>query len=235
MSNEDTKAVEEADAEKGRRELLLRMYDQMFSDINRHIVVTWQAVGALVGSLAVFALAEKQVITVDWASALVVLIAVWVIAHMYDSSYWYNRNLVIIANIERLFLVKEDLHRVHYYFGAHRSGHKMLTHLRIQWWLGVGIAAFILLFHFFTRVFPGIGASWHSFEVGRVVPYVFGAAGSWLILNIRKKRLKSYEEFLKNSPGISVNTNGISFGVGHPAASCSQSQRANTTERREGH
>jgi hypothetical protein len=33
-------------------------------------------------------------------------------------SYWYNRNLVIIANIERQFLGRKE---IHYYFGKHRK------------------------------------------------------------------------------------------------------------------
>jgi len=73
------------------------MYKQMFNDINRHIVVIWQSVGVLLGAFTLFALVEKQVIPLDVASALLVLIAAWLTAHLYDASYWYNRNLVIIA------------------------------------------------------------------------------------------------------------------------------------------
>lgn len=43
-----------------REDLLLKMYDQMFNDINRHIMVVWQSVGVLVGAFAVFALVEKM-------------------------------------------------------------------------------------------------------------------------------------------------------------------------------
>ena len=45
--------------EDDRKEFLLKMYDQMFNDINTHILVVWQSVGVVVGAFAVFALARK--------------------------------------------------------------------------------------------------------------------------------------------------------------------------------
>ena len=115
-----------------REKFLLHMYDQMLNDINRHIIVVWQSISVLVGAFAIFALAEKQVISVDVASALLILIAGWSLAHHLDASYWYNRNLAIIANIEKQFLSSGDLSEIHYYFGSHRPNNKMITHLRIQ-------------------------------------------------------------------------------------------------------
>src|SRR5690348_7244971 len=64
-----------------RRELLLHMYDQMFNDIDRHILVVWQSIGVLIGAFAVFALTEKQIITIDIATSLVLLLCGWLIAH----------------------------------------------------------------------------------------------------------------------------------------------------------
>jgi hypothetical protein len=115
-----------------RRDFLLKMYDQMFNDINTHILVVWQSVAVVVGAFAVFALVEKAVISADVAAALILLLCGWLIAHLYDASYWYNRNLVIIANIERQFLSSADLKGIHYDFGKHRAKSAMLTHLRIQ-------------------------------------------------------------------------------------------------------
>ena len=48
--------------EHDRKEFLLKMYDQMFNDINTHILVVWQSVGVVVGAFAVFALVEKNII-----------------------------------------------------------------------------------------------------------------------------------------------------------------------------
>src|SRR5919206_2459258 len=94
--------------EGARREFLLKMYDQMFNDINRHILTVWQSVGVLIGAFAIFALAEKGVLSTDIATTMIVLLSAWLLAHLHDSSYWYNRNLVIIGNIERQFLRQED-------------------------------------------------------------------------------------------------------------------------------
>jgi hypothetical protein len=139
-----------------RKGFLLRMYDQMFNDIDTHILVVWQSVGVVVGAFAVFALVEKNIIPIDYACSLMVMLSAWLIAHLYDASYWYNRNLVIIANIERQFLTASDLKDIHYYFGKHRAKSAMLTHLKIQYWLGTGIALLFTCYHFATRVLPGI-------------------------------------------------------------------------------
>src|SRR5690554_1590058 len=132
-----------------REEFLLKMYDQMFNDINRHIMVVWQSIGVLVGAFAIFALVEKNVISLDIATSIILLLSAWLVAHLFDAAYWYNRNLAVIANIERQFLLKSDLKEIHYYFGSHRQKNKMIEHLRIQLSLGAALAGLVLLYHFF--------------------------------------------------------------------------------------
>ena len=199
-----------------RKEFLLRMYDQMFNDIDTHILVVWQSVGVVVGAFAVFALVEKNILPIDYACSLMIMLSAWLIAHLYDASYWYNRNLVIIANIERQFLGSSDLKDIHYYFGKHRSKSAMLTHLKIQYWLGIGIALLFAFYHFVTRVLPGIHQPVRFFEFSRSLPYIFAIFSIALLWWLRSNRIESYEEFLRNSPGISVATTGITYGVGHP-------------------
>ena len=204
-------------ADEERKEFLHRMYDQMFNDINTHILVVWQSAGVLVAAFAVLALVEKAIVPIDIATALLVLIAGWLLAHLEDASYWYNRNLVIIANIERQFLRSKDLREIHYYFGKHRAVGKMIDHLRIQYALGVGIAAIMLLLHFLTRVLPGVGAPWANFEPVRSLPYAVTLGGAVMIASLRKRCREKYREFLSNSPGADVDTRGVTYGVGHPA------------------
>jgi len=200
-----------------RSDFLLKMYDQMFNDINTHILVVWQSVAVVVGAFAIFALVEKAVISPDVAASLIVFLCGWLLAHLYDASYWYNRNLVIIANIERQFLSATDLKKIHYYFGKHRSTSAMLTHLKIQYALGVAVGILFLLFHLYTRVLPGFGTAWSNFEFMRSLPYFALAASVIFLALLRKNRLSSYAEFLRNSPGVDVETTGIVYGVGHPA------------------
>jgi hypothetical protein len=198
-----------------RDEFLVEMYKQMFNDINRHIMVVWQSVGVLIGAFAIFALVEKNVISADLASTIIVLLCAWLYAHLVDSGYWYNRNLAIIANIERQFLLVSDLKDVHYYFGKHRPDNKMITHLRIQQALGIGLSSLVLLYHFLTRVAPGLGGPWSSFDPVRTLPYLMAIVAVIYGINIKRKRDHAYQEFIKNSPGIEVSTAGITYGPGH--------------------
>jgi len=214
MDSKDNKFDEAA-----RQNLLLRMYDQMFNDINRHINVVWQPITTIVGSAALLAAGTKEVISIDIAEGLIIGLVGWLMATLYDSSYWYNRNLVIIANIERQFLRKSDLKEIHYYFGKHRAKTSMLTHLRIQWWLGLGIGLLILLHHFLSQVLPILNCN--NANVGRfhwemILPYVIAVLALILVCLVRKHRIQCYEEFKANSPGINVDTTGIQYGVGHP-------------------
>src|SRR5450830_1827025 len=178
-----------------RDEMLLKMYDQMFNDINRHIMVIWQSISVLVGAFAIFALVEKNVISLDLAATIVLLLCAWLIAHLFDASYWYNRNLVIIANIERQFLVSTDLKDIHYYFGSHRPKNKMIEHLRLQMALGIGLGAIILMYHFLDRVTPGLSSSLDKFDPIRCLPYIFFLIAICYLYKQKNDSEKKYQEF----------------------------------------
>jgi hypothetical protein len=131
-------------------------------------------------------------------------------------SYWYNRNLVIIANIERQFLGPDDLKKIHYYFGKPREKSAMITHLKIQYALGLGIATLFIFYHFRGRVLPGIHGPAGNFELSRSLPYLAATAWAIFLWFLRKNRIDSYQQFLENSPGTDVETAGIKYGIGHP-------------------
>lgn len=198
-----------------REEFLLKMYDQMFNDINRHIMVIWQSIGVLVGAFAIFALVEKNVISLDIATSIILLLSAWLIAHLFDAAYWYNRNLAIIANIERQFLLSTDLKDIHYYFGAHRQKNKMIEHLRIQLSLGAALAGLVLLYHFFDRVVPGFSSPISNFEPARSLPYIVVVAAIIYLRKLKVDAAEKYKEFIDNSPGAEVDTSGVSYGKGH--------------------
>jgi hypothetical protein len=203
------------DPEKPRRDFLLAMYGQLMNDINRHIVVVWQSVGVLFGAFAVFALVEKRIISLDIATSLVLMLCAWVIAHVYDAGYWYNRNLVIIANIERQFLRPSDLRDIHYYFGRHRKTGALITHLEIQIFLALGVALLLLATHFFTVVIP----VWQKAKEGTgltYLPWAVALADIAVWWWSQKKAADRYTTFLKNSPGKEIDDSGISHGPGHP-------------------
>ena len=198
-----------------RKEFLVQMYNQMFNDINRHIMVVWQSIGVLIGAFAIFALVEKNIVSLDVAVSLIVLLAAWLVAHLLDASYWYNRNLVIVANIERQFLTKDDLKAIHYYFGAHRPKNRMITHLKIQVALGVGLVTLVIGYHASVRVLPGVSSPLSSFEFSRSLPYLLLVASLAYIWRVSKSRDAAYAEFVTNSPGDLVDASAVKFGPGH--------------------
>jgi len=205
------------DKDEARNSLLLKMYDQMFSDINRHILVVWQSIGVVIGAFALFSLVGKNELSLDLAVAIQILLCGWMLAQLYDSAYWYNRNLVIIANIEREFLNTADLSLIHYYFGAHRKSNKMIMHLRIQRYLGVGIIVLVLAYHLHERVLPGIHSTIDHFEFLRSLPY-FALLFIALTVNyVRNDRGAALSEFLSNSPGREIENLGVTQGPGHAA------------------
>jgi len=206
----------DSENEKFRKEFLFKMYDQMFNDINTHILVIWQSIGVLVGSISIFALVEKQVLPIDYAISIVIILIGWSFSHIYDSAYWYNRNLVIIANIERQFLSKDDLHNIHYYFGKHRKPNKMIQHLRIQWWLGIFMGIVFLIYHFISRIYRRKLFELLKSEPAVFLPYIILICVFIFVMATRKNRKKSYKEFLENSPGKKIDVDGIEFGIGHP-------------------
>lgn len=190
------------DKSEVRNELLLKMYDQMFNDINRHILVVWQAIGVVIGAFAVFSLTDKELVPIDVAVALVVLLCGWMVAQLYDSAYWYNRNLVIIANIEKEFLTVEDLSHIHFYFGSHRKKNKMIGHLRIQRYLGVTISALVMLYHFqAARIWHGFSLPLSALNTYKTLPYLALLAAALFVNRVRNEREDAYAEFIKRSPG----------------------------------
>jgi hypothetical protein len=187
---------------KRRDDFLIAMYNQMWGNIDRHILVIWQSVGALIGAFAVLALVEKNVLPVDWACSLMVVICAWVAAHVIDANYWFTRNLVIIINIERQFLLSKDLQDIHPYFRDHRR--PTLDHLVVQRCLAASVFLLIGGWHFSTRVAPGLASPWRNFEFSRALPYVVALIAAVLLIVFNRKQKKSYEKLLRKSPGISM-------------------------------
>jgi len=198
-----------------RDQFLIEMYKEMFNDINRHILVIWQSVGVVVGAFAFLALSEKGIIPLDLAIAVIVLLCGWLSIHLLDAAFWYNRNLVIIENIERQFLKKSDLSDIHSYFGEHRRKNKMIDHLRIQQVLAVGLSLLVLSYHFVIRVWPGMRLPWEYFDPVRAFPYAIAVVVIIYWFSKKQQRDLKYQEFLEISPGIKVSTDGIKYRLGH--------------------
>jgi hypothetical protein len=191
--------------EAGRREdFLMEMYKQMWTNINRHILVVWQSVSVLLGTLAAFALVEKNIISLDVACSLVLIISAWLVAHTIDANYWFNRNLAIISNIERQFLRPNDLCLIHSYFNAHRKGGPLLDHLAVQALLGGTFSILVLAYHFIERVLPGIGAPLTDFKPVRALPYAIVIVFVPLLWRWHRNATQKYDAFRQESPGLKI-------------------------------
>jgi hypothetical protein len=59
--------------EDRRDKFLLAMYNQMFNDINSHIIVIWQSIAAMIGAFVLFSLVEKNIFSIDIAVALMLV------------------------------------------------------------------------------------------------------------------------------------------------------------------
>jgi hypothetical protein len=186
-----------------RAEFLLEVYRQTSGHVGRHITGLWQCVGVVGAALIVLA-QDKDTPFSDYACTLAVLLCGWLAATTLDASNWFNRNLAIITNIERLFMSARDLRLVHYFFGKHREAGKHAQHFAIQLWLAAAVCLLVLVYHFTERVLPGFSLPWSNFELSRAIPYlitliVLGAL-FWLANHYKTKD----ELFYRKSPGISL-------------------------------
>lgn len=186
-----------------REEFLLEMYIQSSLHLSRHVAGIWQCVGVVGGALAVFALDKDKPLN-DYACTLAVMLCGWLVATTLDASNWFNRNITIIGNIERLFLNSDDNKLVHPFFTKHRVPGRPAEHFVIQMALGAAVGCLLLVYHFVTRVKDGLALPWSSFEFSRALPYAaagaIGLACVSLSFFLKKKDAKLQEA----SPGLKL-------------------------------
>ena len=178
---------------RDRTAFLLAMYKAAWDNINRHLLVVWQSMTALLTALGASYLSGRDLITPDLATTIVVLAAGWSVAHSVDAKGWYNRNLHIITNIERQFLLPEDQHAVHPFFARGPRRSTMIEHLRIQAALAFAIGGLALAQHFLDRVVPGINGG-SSFDPNRCLPYVAAIGALGFLLWLHRSVNAGYEK-----------------------------------------
>jgi len=188
--------------ETDRKEFLFHIYEQMWLNINRHILVVWQSVGVVVGSFAALSLVEKRVVTLDVAAILILLLATWLVAHTHDANVWFYRNHTVIRNIERQFFSVEDKDTIHPFFCEQRDPRKMLMHLKIQKLLGYSVAGVILLHHLKERMLPALVVVVPVTEFAfRATPYLVAAVLLVVIARFAKRSREKNRHMADNSPG----------------------------------
>lgn len=186
-----------------RDRFLLAMYSEMWTNINRHILVVWQPLGVVVGGGVLFALAAKKIFSYDVATAIFVILVAWLIAHAIDASTWYDRNIKIITNIERQFLRRSDLREIHFFFGEQPKKDAM-EHVKLQAALGLSLGTLALLYHFFARVWPGFFGRHHNLQLQLALPYVVAAVAAVLVWLFYRDMRGKLDKFFRESPGAEV-------------------------------
>jgi hypothetical protein len=199
-----------------KKDFLINMYSQLSSEIDRQIKMSWEIFGVLIGAVALLALVEKKVINEDIACSLIILMGAWVCGHLIESNYWYNRNLVIITNIERQFLDESDLNLIHPYFSSHRGDKSFLTIFKINLQFTLGLLCVVVIYHFTLRIVPGFHLTWKNSHIDyiRLLPYIVQIVFTSVILHLYHRRIKNFHEFKKLSPGRVIATQLV-FDSGH--------------------
>jgi hypothetical protein len=203
MNQPPTAPATSARCDDRRAEFLLEIYRQTSTHLGRHISGVWQCVGVVGAALIVFA-QDKDTPLNDYACAFVLLLCGWLAASTLDASNWFNRNLAIIANIERLFLTRDDLKFVHYFFETHRPAGQHAQHFSIQLCLSAAVGALVLCYHFVERVFPGLYLPWSNFQLSRALPYLFTPIVLGTLIWLGRHYKGKDDKLHTRSPGISL-------------------------------
>lgn len=185
-----------------RTEFLLEMYRQTSNHLNRHILLVWQSVALLGGAYAAFAFQDKQVISIHVAAGVAILLCGWFCANVYDAYAWFDRNLLIITNIERLFLNKDDSKYVHPYFPGHRRADSLIQHFWIQLFLGIGVALMVITVHFYNQVLPSFKIPNGVFSWDLAFPYLVLAASTVVCVIVRREVFKKAKKLRADAPGL---------------------------------
>jgi hypothetical protein len=200
--------------EDRRDAFLLEMYRQASSHLNRHILLSWQSVGVVVGATSVIALGDKALegARLDYVVTVVVLLCRWLIAHVFDADNWFNRNLHIIGNIERQFLKQRDAAEIHYFFlsdrlartGKKGAVRRMIRHFQAQLFFSLAVGVLLLLYHFLNRVFPGFSLPLANFQLERALPYVAVGFCTVYCVWVAISTAADYDKLRRESPGRTI-------------------------------
>lgn len=188
---------EQQTKKQAKREFLINVYNQSFTNINRHITIVWQSVSVLVASFVSIIFTEKYNISIYPSYILLSIYITWMIAHLLDSNTWYRRNIHIITNVERYFLSKKDKKKLHYFFASHLEPKKIIDTFLIQIYFAL-IVWFISLSYVFYKA---------TIEVNLVYFWVslsFTMLCICMLHTYYKKNIENIKKLLVESPGLNI-------------------------------
>ncbi|HVY53953.1 MAG TPA: hypothetical protein VHA13_05480 [Gammaproteobacteria bacterium] len=201
-----------------RKEFLLHLFDKAWDDIGSTIKVIWQSIVILLGAIATIIFTKAKVIPITTTYTIAIIAIVWMLAHIENAAYWFNRNLAIIANIERQFLNEDDSENIHFYFTAHRPA-KMAPHFQLQYWFLITIAICLISYYSKVKLPPFFkhfsSSSYCNYIFSSIdFPYLTAILGTICLYYFRNKNINKYNEFKKLSPGKEINKK-IAYKHGH--------------------
>ncbi len=193
-----------------RHDFILHYYDMAVHDLERHLKIGWQTLGAVAGAIVLLSLAEKRELPVWLAVAGALTISAWGCLNVFDSNYWALRAIGFLANVESVYFGVADRRRFNPYVGAHPPFH-LLDSLRYQAWVAsvfATISGFYYCFAILRTAKWSMAGTWKLKQSmpleGRVfwyVPMVLGVVLVTAVLRAYSKRLLDYTQFVTNSPG----------------------------------
>lgn len=189
--------------EDDRKKFLMSMYDQVWNNMNRHINLIWQPVTVIFTVFGSIIAVESQKVDISIifiVITLAFLVIGWFLAHVYDSAYWYNRNLIIVTNIEKEFLSSDDDTKIHYFFKRpHPSENNMITHFKIQFALGIGLGIIIFVY-FMTKLIQNYMGTLNCVIIP-YLPFAGMVVAAGYVWYIKGTRNTAYTELVRKSPG----------------------------------
>lgn len=185
-----------------RSDFLLKVYETYNKEIERHFGLAWQAVSVFLASLLAIASAITKVAGIPGyiVICLYLLLVTWAIEVVVDATFWYNRNLVVITNIERQFLKESDARDIQWYFQNHRKFNKPITFMRSLLLFLVTIALVVLGFYF---ALPNVNGQADFFaHATSYLPIIFAIGLIFVLRRFAQSKNAEYQEFKTNAPGI---------------------------------
>lgn len=188
--------------EDKRPDFLIKMYEVYNNEIDRHFGFAWQAVSVFAASIVTILTSTETIAGIPSYAALslYIVLVTWGIETIIDSYFWYNRNLVVIANIERQFLQDKDAKEIHYYFQSHRKSNKPITFFNNLLLFLIATPLLVIAFYFWIPATAGRYYFYH--DISTYIPLVILVIAILQIRASTQKRNAHYREFMTQSPGI---------------------------------
>jgi hypothetical protein len=186
-----------------RQQFLINMYNQMWNNTTRHITLIWQPITVIftiIGSILAAELQNLNFFIVYILIFFAYLVIGWFLAHVYDSSGWVNRNLVIISNIEKQFLIAKDAKEIHPYFNTDPKKREMIEHFKIQFFLGLALGFAVTVYYVGKIIQTGICYSNNAYiPATGVLPVIGLVIAAIYVYSVRQSCEKSYTYLIEQN------------------------------------